>query len=74
MASDYQVGNPQLQTEISDSGTGFTKAWEVPYTVTSGPAQGTKGAVRVPADQYSADAVHTLIRQAVDVHHEVMSQ
>jgi hypothetical protein len=73
MAKDYEVGNPRLDTEISDTGTGFTKVWEVPYTVTQGPAAGTRGSIRVPANQYSAENVHAAIAQAVQVHHDVMS-
>ena len=74
MAKDYTVGNPRLDTEISDTGTGFTKVWEVPYTVTDGPASGTKGNVRIPAAMYNADNVHSAIRTAVDAHHEVMGR
>jgi hypothetical protein len=72
-AKDYVVGNPRLDTEISDTGTGFSKVWEVPYTVTDGPASGTRGVVRVPASAYTAENVHALIAQAVQVHHEVMA-
>lgn len=74
MPKDYSVGNPTLDTEISDSGTGFHKVWEVPYTVTDGAASGTKGHVRIPADSYDADTVHSAIRQAVDTHHAVMGR
>jgi hypothetical protein len=73
MAKDYEVGNPRLDTEISDTGTGFAKVWEVPYTVTDGPAAGTRGHVRIPTANYTADNVHSAIRSAVDTHHEVMS-
>jgi hypothetical protein len=72
MALDYTVGNPRLDTEISDTGTGFIKVWEVPYTITKGPAQGTKGVVRIPADEYSADSVHATIGQAVGIHQQVL--
>lgn len=72
MAKDYKVGNPTLETNISDIGTGFTKSWKVPYQITDGPAKGTVGHVSIPADQYDADTVHSAISQAVKVHHEVM--
>jgi hypothetical protein len=74
MAQDYSVQAPRLDTEISETGTGFTKVWEVPYTVTAGPAKGTRGSIRVPASEYNADNVHAAIAQAVQVHHEVMGR
>jgi len=74
MATDYTVGHPRMDTEISDTGTGFKTVWEVPYTVTKGAAEGTQGKVRVPATQYNADNVHAAIRAAVDTHHAVMSK
>lgn len=74
MAADYRVGNPTLETEISDTGTGFSKSWKVPYTVTDGPASGTHGHVMVPAENYSADNVHAAIQTAVKTHHEVMGR
>lgn len=73
MAADYKVGNPILETNISDTGTGFVTSWKVPYKITDGAAKGTTGHVLVPADQYDAPTVHAAIRQAVDVHHSVMS-
>jgi hypothetical protein len=74
MPKDYTVGNPRLDTEISEAGTGFTKVWEVPYKITDGPAAGTQGHVRIPADVYDADNVHDAIKQAVATHHEVMGR
>jgi hypothetical protein len=73
MASDYSVGNPSMETNISDDGSGFVTSWKVPYKVTDGAAKGTKGHVLVPADQYNAATVHGAIRKAVDAHHSVMS-
>jgi hypothetical protein len=74
VATDYKVGNPTMETNISEQGTGFVTSWKVPYKVTSGPASGTQGHVLVPTDQYNAETVHSAIRQAVDVHHQVMSK
>ena len=74
MASDYTVGNPSMETSISDAGTGFVQSWKVPYKVTDGAAKGTVGHVLIPADQYNAATVHGAIRQAVDVHHQVMGR
>jgi hypothetical protein len=71
---DYQLHNPTLDTQLSDTGTGFDKIWKVPYTVTSGPAMGTRGHVTVPAEQYDADTVHGLVQQAVATHQDVMGR
>ena len=73
MAKGYRVGIPRLDQEISASGTGFTKVWEIPYSVTSGPATGTEAYIRIPAAEYSPDIVGAAIEHAVAVHHEIMS-
>lgn len=74
MATNYTVGKPTIETNISDEGTGFTKSWKVPYTVTDGPATGVKGHVMVPTESYNADNVHTAIQAAVKTHTEVMGR
>jgi hypothetical protein len=73
VATDYKVGNPTMETNISENGQGFVTSWKVPYKVTAGPAEGTAGHVLVPADKYNAETVHGAIRAAVDMHHAVMS-
>lgn len=74
MAADYIVGNPVLETEISEAGTGFSKVWRVPYKITDGPAKGTAAHVMIPAENYNAENVHAAIGSAVRTHHEVMSR
>jgi len=74
MAKDYKVGNPTLETNISEAGTGFVKSWKVPYTVTDGPAKGTTGHVMIGTEDYNADNVHAAIGTAVNVHQQVMGR
>lgn len=74
MASDYKVGHPTLETAINEEGSGFVTNWKVPYTVTSGAAEGVRGHILIPADKYNAENVHSHIAQAVAVHHSVMSR
>jgi hypothetical protein len=70
--NDYKVGVPDMETEIATHGTGFATVWKVPYTVTDGPAKGTKGHVSIPTDEYEPNAVHGAIQKAVAVHQQVM--
>lgn len=56
----------RLSTELSPAGTGFQDVWEVTYQVTSGPAKGTVGQVKIPADVYSAEAVQEAVDAAVE--------
>lgn len=55
----------RLSTELSPAGTGFRDVWEVTYEVTSGPAVGTHGTVRIPADLYNAETVTEAVDAAV---------
>jgi hypothetical protein len=61
----WSITGQRLDTELSDTGTGFTTVWRVSYKVTSGPATGTTGYVNIPADQHNADTVAKAINAAV---------
>jgi hypothetical protein len=65
MADKWTVTSQNLTTAISDTGTGFDSVWEVGYQVTTGPATGTKGVVKIPAAQYNAETVAAAINAAV---------
>lgn len=61
------VPQGQRQSTMLNAGsTGFTDVWEITYQVDSGPAQGTQGTVKVPAEFYSADYVKQAIDKAVE--------
>ncbi len=62
MADTWQIVSQVQDTQISDTGPGFDRIWDVKYRVTSGPATGTVGHVHLPVEGYSAQAV----KQAVD--------
>lgn len=61
----WVVTGQRLDTELSDTGTGFMPVWRVAYKITSGAATGTTGYVNVPADQHNADVVAKAINAAV---------
>ena len=73
MAETWRVipQGQRLSTELSPSGAGFQDVWEVTYEITEGPAKGTVGMVKVPADIYTAEAVQEAIEAAVGHLHEV---
>lgn len=67
--ADTWVIVPQGQrqtTQLAANGTGFVNIWEITYRVTGGPATGTQGVFRIPADLYTADNVKAGIQAAVD--------
>lgn len=65
MADKWHVTSQSLQTELSETGVGFTPVWQVKYVVDSGPATGTRGHVNVPAEQFNKDTVKAAIDAAV---------
>lgn len=65
MADMWHVTGQNLDTEISDTGTGFEPVWSVSYTVDTGPAKGTNGKVTIPVRLFNADAVKSAIDEAV---------
>lgn len=73
MADTWTIKSQVLQTDLSDTGTGFTPVWEVTYNVNSGPAAGTVGKVRVPASQFNAPTVKAAIDAQVTHLHQVAS-
>lgn len=62
MAVNWHIVAQTQDTVLSDTGPGFETVWEVTYMVDSGPAQGTKGRVRIPVGMHNAETV----KQAVD--------
>lgn len=70
MADTWQIDPSGIRqsTILSNSGTGFVKVWEVPYTITSGVASGVSGVVSVPEGLYNADSVRQAVQAAVDAH------
>lgn len=73
MAQTWTVTSQRLDTELSDSGTGFVPVWRVSYSVNSGAAAGTTGYVNIPASQYNADTVKAAIDAQVTHLHNVAS-
>lgn len=65
MADKWHVVAQTLETDLSEAGTGFTPVWVVTYLVDSGPAQNTRGRVRVPVAQFNKETVKAAIDAAV---------
>lgn len=65
MADKWHVTSQSLQTELSETGVGFTPVWQVKYVVDNGPAKGTRGQVNIPASDFNADTVKSAIDAAV---------
>jgi hypothetical protein len=73
MAELWRVTSQRPTEELNPGATGFVTVWEVTYEVISGPAQGAVGKVKIPAINYSAEAVKEAIDKEVDVVSEVAS-
>lgn len=67
MADKWSIVNQRQDTIISETGPGFETVWEITFRITTGPATGTRGVVRIPVEQYNAETV----KHAIDaqVHH-----
>lgn len=65
MADMWTIVNQRQDTVLDENGPGFSTVWEVTYRITSGPASGTRGTVRIPVDQYNANTVKETISAAV---------
>jgi hypothetical protein len=61
----------RLTSQLTNAGNGFRDVWEVTYEVTSGPAMGTTGLVRIPVAQYSPSVVKAAIDAQVSSLHDV---
>jgi len=61
----WTITSQRQDTVLDENGPGFRSVWEVGYRITSGPAQGTTGMIRVPVDQYNAETVKNAIDAAV---------
>ncbi len=66
-------GGQVLTTDIAPSGTGFIDIWEVTYMIDSGPARGSTGKVRIPADVATPGLVRDTIAEQVSHMHGVAS-
>ena len=66
-------GGQTLTTDIAPSGTGFMDIWEVAYVIDSGPAAGSSGKIRIPADVATSELVRDTIAAQVDHLHGVAS-
>ena len=72
-AAGYRVHGDAIHTEarLNPAGTGIEDVHVVPYTITSGPAQGQQGTVKVPAAQFSPAAVKAAVEDRVNTMHAV---
>lgn len=66
MAQIYTVTSQRQDTVINPAGTNFDDIWEIHYKVTSGPARGTVGVVKVPEADHNPDYVDAQIRAKID--------
>lgn len=66
MGDTWQIVSTEQHTELAPTGTGFTDTRYVYYTITSGPAHGFHGMVKIPDSQYTAENVRAVIQQHVD--------
>lgn len=65
MADTYKVLSQKQDTVINPAGTNFDDIWEVHYQVTSGPAKGTVGVVKVPESDHNATYTDQAIRDKI---------
>ena len=71
MADTWMVTSQTQRDVLNPAGNGFDAVMDITFSVTSGPAQGTSGSVRIPVTQYDADTVRQAIDAQVSNLHEV---
>lgn len=71
MADTWTVTNTEQHTELAPTGTGFTDVRYVYYNITSGPATGHHGMVKIPEAAYTVDNVRAAITQEVNNEAEI---
>jgi hypothetical protein len=71
--ASYQVYGAQIrqETRLNDAGTGIEDVHVIPYTITSGPAQGHRGVIRLPESQFTPDQVKAALEDAVNRIHQI---
>lgn len=70
MADTWRIDAAGIRqsTQLSPSSTGFVNVWQVPYTITAGPASGVSGQVMIPEGLYNEANVRAAVQAAVDAH------
>lgn len=66
MPNTWVVTNTEQHTELAPTGTGFTDVRYVYFNITSGPASGHHGMVKIPEAGYSVDNVRATVQKEVD--------
>lgn len=69
----HVLGPGREETQLSDTGPGWSQVFVVPFAITTGPAKGQHFSVRVPPEDYTPDAIRRHIEGWVQVHHNVAS-
>lgn len=70
---DFQVLGPQIRedTTLGPGNAGLVTEYVVPYKITSGPAQGHQGSVRVAPEDFTPARVEQEVRDAVATVHGI---
>lgn len=71
MADSWTITAQTQREQLNAAGTNFETVMEISFQVTSGPAAGTTGQIKVPANTYNADNVKALVQEQVDTLNEV---
>jgi len=71
----YKVHGAAMRVEpqLNESGTGIEDMHVIPFTITTGPAQGARRSVKVPHSVYSPATAKAAIEADVDQAHDVAS-
>jgi hypothetical protein len=70
---DWEVDGPSVRQEdtLGPGMSGLMETYVVPYKITSGPARGHTGSVRIPADEFTEDNVREAVSRATSAVHRI---
>jgi hypothetical protein len=66
MADTWIITGQRQTTTLAGNGNGFVDIWEITFRITGGPAQGSNGTFRIPADLYNVDNVRAGVQAQAD--------
>lgn len=62
-----------VEPQLNAAGNGIEDVHSIPYTITTGPAEGSRRTVKVPHSNYTVANVQAAIESDVNMAHDIAS-
>jgi hypothetical protein len=73
MADTYRITYQTEEPDLDKTGRRFVNVWHVSYEVTSGPARGTIGTIKVQNEDHTPEYIDMAIRAKIAALHGIAS-